>query len=63
TTNLIADRPEMVEEMTALLADCVASGRTTPGAPQANDELRPADLDWHQCNWLPEIPERFVKDD
>ncbi len=36
-TNLEAEHPEFVERLTRLLESYVASGRSTPGAPQPND--------------------------
>lgn len=36
TTNLYESHPEIVKELTALLEQYVADGRSTPGAPQAN---------------------------
>jgi arylsulfatase A len=35
--NLYAEKPELVAELRALLEKYVADGRSTPGAPQAND--------------------------
>ncbi len=37
TTNLAAANPEIVARLTAALGRIVAGGRSTPGAPQAND--------------------------
>ncbi len=37
TTNLAADRTELVAEMTALMEQLVARGRSTPGPKQSND--------------------------
>jgi arylsulfatase A-like enzyme len=37
TTNLAAQRPELVAEMLALMDSLVAEGRSTPGAKQEND--------------------------
>ncbi|TVR58622.1 MAG: arylsulfatase [Spirochaetaceae bacterium] len=34
--NLFAERPDVVERLTALLVDYVRNGRSTPGAPQKN---------------------------
>ncbi len=63
TRNLAPDHAEKVEELTALLADCVEAGRTTPGAPQSNEPPRSDQGPWNQRNWLPDMPERFVTDD
>ncbi len=35
--NLQAEKPELVQKLTAELASLVANGRSTPGAPQKND--------------------------
>jgi arylsulfatase A-like enzyme len=37
TKNLAAEQPERVEQMKALLEKLITDGRSTPGAPQAND--------------------------
>jgi arylsulfatase A-like enzyme len=37
TRNLQSEQPEVVARLTTLLAGYVSSGRSTPGAPQAND--------------------------
>ena len=37
TTNLAADRPDIVEKLQALLQRYIDTGRSTPGAPQTND--------------------------
>ena len=37
TRNLYAEHPEIVQEMTALLARLITSGRSTPGPAQTND--------------------------
>ncbi len=37
TTNLYAERPEVVERLTKLLEKYVADGRSTPGLPRKND--------------------------
>ena len=37
TRNLQGERPEVVARLTALLADQVTRGRSTPGAPRTND--------------------------
>ncbi len=37
TNNLVSDNPEMVEELTKLMADYVDRGRSTPGENQTND--------------------------
>ncbi len=37
TTNLRAEKPDVVAELTALMEKLVNDGRSTPGAPQTND--------------------------
>ncbi|MEM9280207.1 MAG: arylsulfatase [Verrucomicrobiota bacterium] len=37
TNNLVAEHPEIVEELTALMADYVDRGRSTPGENQTNE--------------------------
>ncbi|MFI3260014.1 MAG: arylsulfatase [Rikenellaceae bacterium] len=44
TTNLCNERPEIVEELKALLIKYIADGRSTKGAPQQNDGPYP----WNQ---------------
>ncbi len=48
--NIIEERPELYTAYRRLLADCVRRGRTTPGAPQANDGERV----WETVQWLEE---------
>lgn len=48
TTNVYAEHPQVVEELTALLTDYVFSGRSTPGASQKNTGPER----WDQINWL-----------
>ena len=44
--NVIAQHPSIVTRLTARAADIVCRGRSTPGAPQANDTDWWADLTW-----------------
>ncbi|MDZ4289027.1 MAG: sulfatase-like hydrolase/transferase, partial [Prosthecobacter sp.] len=37
TKNLVDEKPDLAAEMTALMDKLVTEGRSTPGAPQAND--------------------------
>jgi hypothetical protein len=37
TTNLQADKPDVVERVTGIMAKLIAEGRSTPGAAQKND--------------------------
>ena len=60
--NLSESEPKIVEEMTRLLHECVAEGRTTSGSPQQNAKEVGLE-DWSQLNWLPQIPECFVSND
>ncbi len=46
--NCYDKHPEIVKELTSLLAEYVKNGRSTPGAPQANAERD----DWPGLNWL-----------
>jgi len=39
STNLSAEYPEVVESLKKLLAEYINNGRSTPGAPQANDPM------------------------
>lgn len=48
--NLQDKRPQLVEELRALLTRYVRDGRSTPGAPQSNTGAR----HWPQLNWLVE---------
>ncbi|GMQ26423.1 arylsulfatase [Algoriphagus sp. oki45] len=50
TTNLEAEQTEKVEELKSLLAKYIQQGRSTPGAPQAND---PFEGEWGQV-WFME---------
>ena len=45
TTNLVAQNPELVKELTKQLHDMISKGRTTPGSPQKNVGE----------TWLPEL--------
>lgn len=48
TTNLQAKYPEIVKEMKDLLIQYVEQGRSTPGAPQKNEDPYP----WEQLDWM-----------
>ncbi|MEO0510457.1 MAG: arylsulfatase [Verrucomicrobiota bacterium] len=49
TNNLIASHPEVEKELTALITDIIAQGRSTPGVPQDNHEGRNR---WKQTVWM-----------
>lgn len=49
--NLIDQEPAIVEELTALLAEYVRRGRSTPGPDQSNDAGTPSHR-WIQIDWL-----------
>ncbi len=48
--NVVADRPDIVDELRDLLTRYVKDGRSTPGEPQPNT----GPLHWPQLNWLKE---------
>ena len=49
TTNLYAQHPELVDELTAILRRYVERGRSTPGPAQANtDGISWPGLPWYQ---------------
>lgn len=48
SSNLYAEHPDVVEELTQLLVRYVKSGRSTPGEPQANDGPEV----WEQVAWM-----------
>lgn len=58
TRNLQADRPDKVKQLVALLKKQVAEGRSTPGAPQAND----APVDIWKLDSMPGIDPSAVDD-
>lgn len=58
TTNLHRQEPERVKAMVALLKKLVADGRSTPGAPQANDV--PVDI-W-KLESMPSVDHRALDD-
>lgn len=60
--NLAEQYPEVVKELTELLHTYVINGRSTPGLVQENDPCAP-NREWHQVNWLPEIPADFIVSD
>ena len=57
-TNLQAEHPERVKTMLALLKQLVADGRSTPGAPQANDV--PVDV-W-KLDTMPSVDPQVLDD-
>jgi arylsulfatase A len=48
--NVVTDRPDVVEALTALLTKYVKEGRSTPGETQSNT----GPLLWEQLNWMQE---------
>lgn len=58
--NLIDRHPQLVAELSRLLAEHVTSGRSTPGPDRANENLGTAA--WHQLAWMDEL-ETEVSDD
>lgn len=46
--NLVEQHPEIVQKLTAVAAEIVVKGRSTPGAPQPNDTPN----DWEQLHWM-----------
>jgi arylsulfatase A-like enzyme len=48
TTNLYDSHPEVVQQLTLLAKEIVTQGRSTPGAPQAND----TENNWKQLQWM-----------
>ena len=46
TTNVVADHPDVVKQLTQKITDIVARGRTTAGTSQANDTGYWNDLKW-----------------
>ncbi|MGX7406075.1 protein of unknown function [Aerococcus urinaehominis] len=59
TNNVIADHPEVVEELMAALEEAILAGRTTPGENQANQPDLPTG-DWEQVAFLSNY-EEYVK--
>lgn len=49
TSNLITSYPNKAEELKSLLIQYIEEGRSTPGAPQAND---PIDFEWKQIAFI-----------
>ena len=47
TQNLASERPEIVEELTALAGEYVKNGRSTPGPKQEY-----IGGDWPQIDWI-----------
>ena len=52
TTNLYAERPELVKELTALMKSIVENGRSTPGTHQKND----VQVNWRRFLQTPKKP-------
>lgn len=48
TTNVYAEHPQVIDELTALLTEYIFSGRSTPGAAQKNTGPER----WEQINWM-----------
>ncbi len=59
TNNVIADYPDVVEELTQRLAEQVERGRSTEGKEQENERNNPTG-DWKQINWLTDYDE-YIK--
>ena len=55
TTNLQAQHPEKVEELTKLLSKHIQEGRSTLGKKQSNDEFKG---EWKQVDFLYEGAEQ-----
>lgn len=51
--NLIEDHPGLVAELSAVLAEHIRSGRSTPGPVQPNQRNAP-DGAWPQIRWMPD---------
>ncbi|NVM98104.1 arylsulfatase [Arthrobacter sp. SDTb3-6] len=51
THNLIDDHPEIVDELSELLASHIRRGRSTPGAEQRNQPNPPSGR-WRQIDWM-----------
>lgn len=60
--NLCEKHPEVVSGLTKLLHRIVVEGRSTPGEPLGISPDRAIE-DWDQINWLPELPEEFIRSD
>ena len=51
TTNVYAEHPEVVKELTTLLKQYIINGRSTPGIPQKNEAME----EWKQIEWINSI--------
>lgn len=60
--NLFGSQPDVEKALLDLLRSYVLKGRSTNGATQENDPTVPLE-EWTQLSFLPDMPERFVKDD
>jgi hypothetical protein len=49
TTNLQAEAPQKVSELTEMLTDYILNGRSTPGKKQSNDPIEGA---WKQVGFM-----------
>ena len=56
TKNVIEEHPDIVKELTDVLADYVKSGRSTEGEPQKNEPNNPTG-DWEQLEWMEDYQE------
>lgn len=54
--NVIDQHPQLVAELTELLAELISSGRSTPGPEQPNMRNNP-DGEWPQIGWMPNAEE------
>lgn len=53
---MIEEHPDIVKELTDVLADYVKSGRSTEGEPQKNEPNNPTG-DWEQLEWMEDYQE------
>ena len=60
--NLVGTKPDVEKALLKLLKTYVVNGRSTNGAPRANDPTVSNDQ-WEQLSFLPDMPGRFVKND
>ena len=54
--NLIEKHPDVVQELTDLLAQQIRDGRSTPGSVQRNDPASPRSS-WRQIAWMSDATE------
>lgn len=59
TRNVIEDHPDIVKELTDVLAEQVKNGRCTEGEPQKNERNNPYG-DWEQLEWMEDY-EDYIK--